>query len=241
MLRDSGDRNVTRKPPDNPILHRLKSLCERASDTAEPDRHAASQVGTASVKSRKPRRRRAGQSPRNPDTRRTRRDRTARRNVVGLQLRPEEKQAPARAGTLPRRPHRGSPRDALRRQSRAARERPAVSPRQRAGRDQARQSAPRRDAAHDRARRSRHADQRRSRLAYKSGDLPKDQKVYAGLVKPREMEHDSQIYRAYRKEAETHRAQRRHQPPRAARLRDQGRRAEGHLRRAQSRPEARHG
>ena len=30
----------------------------------------------------------------------------------------------------------------------------------------------------------------------------KDQKLYAGLVKPREVEHDSQIYRAYRKEAE---------------------------------------
>lgn len=36
----------------------------------------------------------------------------------------------------------------------------------------------------------------------KDGDLPKDQKVYAGLVKPREVEHDSQIYCAYRKEAE---------------------------------------
>lgn len=40
------------------------------------------------------------------------------------------------------------------------------------------------------------------RLLLKQGDLPKDQKVYAGLVKPREVEHDSQIYRAYRKEAE---------------------------------------
>jgi hypothetical protein len=39
-------------------------------------------------------------------------------------------------------------------------------------------------------------------LLIKQGDLPKDQKVYAGLVKPREVEHDSQIYRAYRKEAE---------------------------------------
>ncbi len=34
------------------------------------------------------------------------------------------------------------------------------------------------------------------------GGLPQDQKVYAGLVKPREVEHDSQIYLAYRKEAE---------------------------------------
>jgi hypothetical protein len=39
-------------------------------------------------------------------------------------------------------------------------------------------------------------------LLIKDGDLPKDQKVYAGLVKPREVEHDSQIYRAYRKETE---------------------------------------
>jgi hypothetical protein len=35
-----------------------------------------------------------------------------------------------------------------------------------------------------------------------TGGLPQDQKLYAGLVKPREVEHDSQIYRAYRKEAE---------------------------------------
>jgi hypothetical protein len=39
-------------------------------------------------------------------------------------------------------------------------------------------------------------------LLIKDGGLPDDQMVYAGLVKPREVEHDSQIYRAYRKEAE---------------------------------------
>jgi hypothetical protein len=39
-------------------------------------------------------------------------------------------------------------------------------------------------------------------LLMRDSDLPKDQKIYAGLVKPREVEHDSQIYRAYRKEAE---------------------------------------
>ena len=33
-------------------------------------------------------------------------------------------------------------------------------------------------------------------------ELPPDQRLYAGLVKPREVEHDAQIYRAYRKEAE---------------------------------------
>jgi hypothetical protein len=39
-------------------------------------------------------------------------------------------------------------------------------------------------------------------LARTTGELPRDQKLYAGLVKPREVEHDAQIYRAYRKEAE---------------------------------------
>lgn len=39
-------------------------------------------------------------------------------------------------------------------------------------------------------------------LARLTGELPQDQKLYAGLVKPREVEHDAQIYRAYRKEAE---------------------------------------
>ncbi len=39
-------------------------------------------------------------------------------------------------------------------------------------------------------------------LARQSADLPQNQKLYVGLVKPREVEHDSQIYRAYLKESE---------------------------------------
>ena len=39
-------------------------------------------------------------------------------------------------------------------------------------------------------------------LTRQTGGLPDDQRLYAGLVKPREVEHDSQIYRAYLKEAE---------------------------------------
>lgn len=35
-----------------------------------------------------------------------------------------------------------------------------------------------------------------------TGDLPANQTVYSGLVKPREAEHDAQIYRAYLREAE---------------------------------------
>jgi len=39
-------------------------------------------------------------------------------------------------------------------------------------------------------------------MARQTSGLPNGQRLYAGLVKPREVEHDSQIYRAYRKEAE---------------------------------------
>ena len=35
-----------------------------------------------------------------------------------------------------------------------------------------------------------------------TGDLPSNQTIYSGLVKPREAEHDAQIYRAYLKQAE---------------------------------------
>jgi hypothetical protein len=39
-------------------------------------------------------------------------------------------------------------------------------------------------------------------LTQRITDFPDGQKLYCGLVKPREVEHDSQIYRAYRKEAQ---------------------------------------
>ena len=38
------------------------------------------------------------------------------------------------------------------------------------------------------------------KLLTKSGLVPEDQRIYSGLVKPREAEHDTQIYRAYLKE-----------------------------------------
>jgi hypothetical protein len=40
------------------------------------------------------------------------------------------------------------------------------------------------------------------RVARETGELRPEQQIYNGLVKPREAEHDSQIYRAYLKEAE---------------------------------------
>jgi hypothetical protein len=40
------------------------------------------------------------------------------------------------------------------------------------------------------------------RMAHETSGFAPDQRLYHGLVKPREAEHDSQIYRAYLKEAE---------------------------------------
>ena len=39
-------------------------------------------------------------------------------------------------------------------------------------------------------------------VARQTSGLPQEQRLYAGMVKPRKVEHDAQIYRAYRKEAE---------------------------------------
>jgi hypothetical protein len=39
-------------------------------------------------------------------------------------------------------------------------------------------------------------------LARQIAEYSQDQRLYAGMVKPREVEHDAQIYRAYRKEAQ---------------------------------------
>ena len=39
------------------------------------------------------------------------------------------------------------------------------------------------------------------KMLNKSGLVPEGQRIYSGLVKPREAEHDTQIYRAYQKEA----------------------------------------
>jgi hypothetical protein len=40
------------------------------------------------------------------------------------------------------------------------------------------------------------------KTARRLSGLPEDQQLYSGLVKPREVEHDTQIYRAYLKESE---------------------------------------
>ena len=191
----SDERNVTRKLPDNPLRHRLQSLEERAAGSrwirpqatqkrAEPSREV-------------PRQRRHPVP--SPDPRRPARTTT---NMVGLELRPEEKELLREAGRfrvvrtadLRETLYHGKARP-LENDLRYLRDKGLV------------------ETAHINLRR----DGRRRTIQHveivtltkdgrdllvHQGDLPRDQRVYAGLVKPREIEHDSQIYRAYRKEAQ---------------------------------------
>jgi hypothetical protein len=191
----SGDRSVTRKPPDNPILHRLKYLENRSADRRPPRPEAARK--RAEQPRDVPRQRRRPVA--SPDPRRPARSAS---NLVGLELRSEEKQLLREAGRfrvvrtadLRETLYNGKSRP-LENDLRYLRDKGLV------------------ETTHVNLRRD---GQRRTiervevvtltkdgrRLLLKQGDLPKDQWVYAGLVKPREAEHDSQIYRAYRKEAQ---------------------------------------
>jgi hypothetical protein len=191
----SDGSSVVRIPPDNPILHRLKSLEASTADhrqsRPQADRKRPEQQRDVPRQRRRP-------VP-SADVRRPARTAS---NVVGLELRPEEKQLLREAGRfrvvrtadLRETLYNGKARP-LENDLRYLRDKGLI------------------ETTHINLRRD---GQRRTiervevvtltkdgrRLLLKQGDLPKDQWVYAGLVKPREAEHDSQIYRAYRKEAE---------------------------------------
>jgi hypothetical protein len=198
--RDENDRppNDARTPKrtvlENPLQHRLKP-----SD----DRRAAPRGD----RSRAPRREKAPTQdvPREcrpvlpGDPRRPSRAATT---IVGLELRPEEKQLLREAGRF-RVVRTADLRDSLYRGKSSTLENDL-----RYLRDKGLIETARVNLRRDGRRRSIErvevvtlTKEGRS-LLIKGGDLPKDQKVYAGLVKPREVEHDSQIFRAYRKEAE---------------------------------------
>lgn len=191
----SDSRALARQLPDNPILHRLKSLEERAADyrwkRPQPSRRQAEQPRDIPRERRRPI---PSADPRRPA-------RTA-SNVAGIELRPEEKQLLREAGRFRvvrtadlRETHYHGKARPMENDLRYLRDKGLV------------------ETAHVNLRRDgrRRAIERvevvtltkagRS-LLIKEGDLPKDQKVYAGLVKPREVEHDSQIYHACRKESE---------------------------------------
>ena len=192
----TGDpQTPARKLPDNPILHRLKSLEERATDYRGS--HPPVERKTREVRQEMPRERRrpvASTDPRRPA-------RTA-GNVVGVELRPEEKQLLSEAGrfrvvrtTDLRETLYGGKARPLENDLKYLRDKGLIETQQVNLRRDGRKRMIERVEVVTLTKDGR-------RLLIKQGDLPKDQKVYSGLVKPREVEHDSQIYRAYRKEAE---------------------------------------
>ena len=184
-----------RKLPDNPILHRLKSLDNRAVDYGRSQSTAARRRNEPTQDMPRERRRPAL----SPDPRRPARTAS---NIVGLELRPEEKHLLREAGRfrvvrtadLREMLYNGKARP-LENDLKFLRDKGLIDTQEvNLRRDGRRRTIERAEvvtltkAGHN--------------LLVKQGDLPQDQKVYAGLVKPREVEHDSQIYRAYRKEAE---------------------------------------
>ena len=191
----SNDPSVVRKLPDNPILHRLKSLEQRSADHRRQRPQAERKRNEPKVDV--PRERR--QPSASPDPRRPAR---AAGNVVGMELRPEEKQLLLEAGRfrvvrtadLRESLYNGKARP-LENDLKYLRDKGLVETQHvNLRRDGRRRTIERVEVV------TLTKDGRN--LLIKQGDLPKDQRVYVGLVKPREVEHDSQIYRAYRKEAE---------------------------------------
>lgn len=191
----SDGRAVVRKPPDNPILHRLKSLEQRPADPRGPRPQAARK--RAEQPHDVPRQRRRPVV--SPDPRRPTR---AAGNVVGLELRPEEKQLLLEAGRF-RVVRTADLRETLYGGKARLLENDLKYLRDN-GLAETQHVNLRRDGRRRTIERVEVVTLTRDgrSLLIKQGGLPQDQKVYAGLVKPREAEHDSQIFRAYRKEAE---------------------------------------
>lgn len=191
------ERTVTRKLPDNPVRHRLKSLEESAADS--PWNHPQATRKRAEPPREVPRPRRHHHLVPFPDPRRPARMAT---NIVGLDLRPEEKQLLREAGRfrvvrtadLREVLYNGKARP-LENDLRYLRDKGLVATAHiNLRRDGRRRTIERVEVVTL-------TKEGRSLLVHQ-GDLPRDQKIYAGLVKPREVEHDSQIYRAYLKEAQ---------------------------------------
>ena len=188
-------RTPKRTVPENPLRHRLKQPDDRRA-APRGDRPRAPRKENAPTQD-VPRERRRPMSSGDP-----RRPVRAATNIVGLKLRPEEKQLLREAGRF------RVVRTADLRESLYHGKSGTLENDLRYLRDKALIETAHVNLRRDGRRRSigrvevvTLTKEGRS-LLIKDGDLPKDQKVYAGLVKPREIEHDSQIYRAYRKEAE---------------------------------------
>ena len=192
----SNELGIVRKPPDNPILHRLKSLDPRSADHRQPRSQAEPKRNDPTVNVPRGRRRPVA----SPDSRRPARTAS---NVVGLELRPEEKELLREAGRF-RVVRTADLRETLYNGKARLLENDLKYLRDR-GLIETQHINMRRDGRRRTIERVEVVTLTKDGcgLLIKQGDLPKDQRVYAGLVKPREVEHDSQIYRAYRKEAES--------------------------------------
>jgi hypothetical protein len=199
--RDENDSssNAVRTPkrtvPENPLQHRLKQPDDRrAAPRGDRPRGPRREKAPSQDVPRERRRPVSSGDPRRPS-------RTA-TNIVGLELRPEEKQLLRETGRF------RVVRTADLRESLYCGKSGTLENDLRYLRDKGLIETARVNLRRDGRRRNIErvevvtlTKEGRS-LLIKDGDLPKDQKVYAGMVKPREVEHDSQIYRAYRKEAE---------------------------------------
>ncbi|HEV2417016.1 MAG TPA: hypothetical protein VGX94_04375 [Terriglobia bacterium] len=181
--------------PDSPILHRAKPLEDRAADPRRS--HPPVERKRPDRTRDKVHERRRPVAPADP-----RRPARSAGNIVGLELRPEEKRILREAGRF-RVVRTADLRDSLYN----GKSRPLENDLKYL-RDKGLVETQRINLRRDGRRRTIERvevvtltkDGRR--LLIKDGELPGDQQVYAGLVKPREAEHDSQIYRAYRKEAD---------------------------------------
>ena len=199
----SRERKVPREFADTPILRRLESLRERAANYRLHHPPAHRERAGRSQDVPKDRRRSIEPAERAvaADTRRMQRDRIP-PQTIGVQLRPEEKKLLLEVGRfrvvrvedLYRTIYDGKSR-LLENDLKYLREKGLVQTRHvNLRRDQKRRTIERVEVAT--------LTRPGRNLLIRQGELHADQKVYAGLVKPREVEHDSQIYRAYLKEAQ---------------------------------------
>lgn len=194
--------DVSRQQDSHPIQRHLQSLKERADQNrlnhASPRRSQSQpQYRERELSTRS---RRVNDPRESTDARRTRRDRIP-AQTVGMQLRPEERKAMlelgrfriVRTSDLANTIYDGKQRK-LDEDMRYLRSKGLVT---------TRHINLRRDGKRRNIERVEVATLTRDGRAWlnKSGEVPKDQMVYYGFVKPREMEHDSLIYRAYREAA----------------------------------------
>jgi hypothetical protein len=196
------DRNVPKEPEPHPILRRLKALSERAGEYRLNHEVPRRTKSAPQHKEREaPVTHKLKDSREDSDVRRIRRDRIP-PQTIGLQLRPEERRVMLELGrfrvirtadladTVYDGKHRKLDEDLSYLRSK--------------GLVTTRHINLRRDGKRRHIDRAEVATLTKDGRAWlrKSGEVPAGQTVYAGFVKPRELEHDSLIYRAYRKEAD---------------------------------------